>query len=278
MDGELAVSVKAPGSRGRCAPGAHIETPSAARPRLSERPALSVGDVAAKLEHRLYLSEPTCQSVRDGCVLAIRYGLSSVIARPEVVPTVGQHLAGTSVGVVTLPGWRDCDVEPLATTALHAEARRLTAEGATDLGMLADVERLKADGGRRFADEVTALVEAMRASGTRVRVVLDTDGLTPDATATACELLGATGAWLVQGGSWRGAARTGLSRIQLMRAALPDEVTLKWTFPVRSVDSMMICIAEGVDRFNGDPESILEDAARRTAICPLFVPVRELDY
>jgi hypothetical protein len=63
-----------------------------------------------------------------------------------------------------------------------------------------------------------------------------------------------------------------------MRAALPDEVTLKWTFPVRSLDCMMICLAEGVDRFNGDPESILEEAARRVARYPLVVPLRGLDY
>jgi deoxyribose-phosphate aldolase len=245
---------------------------------MSERRALSIGDVAARLEHRLYISEPTRQAVHDECALAIRHGLSSVIARPEVVPTVGLHLAGTSVGVVTILGWRDGDVEPLATKALLAEARRLAAHGATDLGILANVERLRDDAGRRFADQVTALVDAMNTCGARVRVVLDTDGLTPDATAAACELLGATGAWLVQGGSWRGTARTGLSRIQLMRAALPDEIRLKWTFPVRSLDSMMICIAEGVDRFNGDPESILKDAAGRIAAGRLVVPVRELDY
>jgi deoxyribose-phosphate aldolase len=230
------------------------------------------------LEHRLYLLEPTRQAVHDGCALAIRHGLSSVIARPEVVATVGLHLAGTSVGVVSVPGWRNGDVEALATNALLAEARRLAADGATDLAMLANVERLKADDGRRFADEVTALVEAMQACGARVRVVLDTDGLTPDGTAAACELLGATGAWLVQGGSWRGRARTGFSRIQLMRAALPDEIRLKWTFPVRSLDTMMVCIAEGVDRFNGDPESILKNVERRTASGPLIVPVRETDY
>ena len=255
-----------------------IGTPDAARPLTSERRTLSVGEVAARLEHRLYLSGPTRQAVHDGCALAIRHGLSSVIARPEVVSTVGPHLAGTSVGVVTIPGWRNGDVEPLATKALLAEARRLAADGATDLGMLATVERLKEDDGRRFADDVTALVEAMHPCGARVRVVLDTDGLTPEATAAACELLATTGAWLVQGGSWRGAARTGFSRIQLMRAALPDEISLKWTFPVRSLDSMVICIAEGVDRFNGDPESILENAERRSASGPLIVPVRETDY
>lgn len=168
-------------------------------------------------------------------------------------------------------------LEPLTTKALAAEALRLAAEGADDLGLLANVERLKAGDGQRFADQVTALVEVMHAWGVRVRVVLDTDGFSADATAGACELLGSTGAWLVQGGSWSG-ARTSLSRIQLMRAVLPDVVRLKWTCPVKSVDAMMISIAEGVDRFNGDPDSLLKDAARRVTVGPLVVPVRGVDY
>jgi deoxyribose-phosphate aldolase len=239
---------------------------------------LGLGEVAARLEHRLYLSGSTPQSLRDGCALAVRRGLSSVVALPGDVPAVGLHLAGTSVGVVTLPGWsKGGDVEPLSTRALIAESRRLAAEGASDIGLLATAERLGADGGRRFADDTRALVEAMGACGVRVRVVLDTDGLTPADTAATCERLGATGAWLLQGGSWAG-KRTGLSCIQLMRAALPAEIRLKWTFPVRSLDSMMICIAEGVNLFNGDPDSLLTEAERRTAVAPLLVPVRGVDY
>jgi deoxyribose-phosphate aldolase len=245
---------------------------------VNPRRTLSVREVAARHEHRLYLSGPTDQAVQDGCALAITHGLSSVIVRPDVVARAARRLAGTSVGVVTLPGWGDDGVQPLADEALLAEARRLAGDGATDLGLLANAERLEAGDGRPFAEEVVALVGAMHASGARVRVILDTDGLTPEATTAACQLLGATGAWLVQGGSWLGTARTGLSRIQLMRAALPDHVSLKWTFPVRSLDSMMICIGERVDRFNGDAESILEHAARRAAYGPLIVPAPETDY
>lgn len=273
------MSLGNPANQGDTVSAAHdMGTQDAATPLVQRRRTLRVGEVAARLEHRLYLSGPTSQAVHDGCALAVRYGLSSVIARPEVVASAGRHLAGTSVGVVTIPGWSDDCVEPLATKALLAQARRLAADGATDLGILADLERLRDGDGHAFAHDVTALVEAMHGCGARVRVVLDTDGLTPEAITATCQLLGATGAWLVQGGSWRGTARTGLSRIQLMRAALPDEVSLKWTFPVRSLDSMMICIAEGVDRFNGDPEAILENAARRAACGPLVVPSPETDY
>ena len=235
-----------------------------------------MGDVAARLEHRLYDSYQSRQALHEACAFAVRHGISAVIARPGAVPTVAPQLAGTSVGLVTVPGWRSGGVERLSTEALLAEARSLASQGATDLGMLVGADRLVTARGRRLRDDVSTLVGAMRPRDVRVRVVLDTDGLTPHATAAACELLGTTGVWLVQGGSWRG-ARTGLARIQLMRAALPDGLKLKWTFPVRSLDSMMVCLAEGVDLFNGDAPTLLKEAARRIAIGPLAVPVKGVD-
>lgn len=248
------------------------------RPFVVGRRLLTVGEVASRLEHRLYASGESHQALHEGCAFAACHGLSSVIVLPGLVATVAAHLAGGSVGVVTVPGWRSAGVvESLSTPALLAEAGSLAAQGATDLGVLAKPDLLSADDAQQFAHDVTALVEAMQPRNVRVRVILDTDGLTSHATAAACKLLGSTGVWLVQGGSWRG-ARTGLSRIQLMRAALPDEVRLKWTFPVRSLDSMMVCIAEGVDLFNGDPQSLLKDAAERIAVGPLPVPVRGVDY
>jgi deoxyribose-phosphate aldolase len=215
--------------------------------------------------------------VEDGCELAVRRGLSGVIVPPQLVPLAGLHLAGTPVGLVTLVGWHDGMVEPSSGTVLCAQGIRLVADGATDVAVLADRGRLEADGGRRFARDVRALVEVVQARGARVRVVLDTAGQTPAATAAACELLGTTGAWLVQGGAWRG-GRTNLSRLQVMRAALPDEVRLKWAVPVRTLDSMMIGIAEGLDLFEGDSGSLLEDAEQRASLCRLVVPARGLDY
>ena len=248
-----------------------------AGPVTRQRRVVNLGEVAARLEYRLYLSAATPQALRDGCCFAVRSGLSSVIVLPEDVPVVGRHLAGTSVGIVTMPGWHHGGVDRLTAEQQVAEARRLAAEGASDMGVMASVDQVTGDGRGHFADHVTSLVEAMSTCGARVRVILDIEGLAPEATAGACELLGSTGAWLVQGGWWAG-VRTGLSRVQVMRAALPQQVTLKWTFPVRSLDTMMICLAEGVDRFNGDPESLLADAARRIEVGRLVVPIRGADY
>jgi hypothetical protein len=40
----------------------------------------------------------------------------------------------------------------------------------------------------------------------------------------------------------------------------------------------MICLAEGMDRFNGDPGSLVREAAQRIAAGPLVVPVGGVDY
>lgn len=266
-----------PQRSGSTSPASDLPAHGRPAPLRRQRQALTVGAVAARIEHRLPTTEQTRRGLRDGCELALRHGLSAVVVPPVMVPQVGPQLAGTPVGLVALLGWRDGEVETLEAAALRAQACRLVADGATDVAVLADADRLAADAGRRFARELTALVEVVQARGARVRVVLDTAQQTPAATAAACERLGATGAWLVQGGS-SGGARTGLSRIQLMRANLPAEVRLKWALPIRTLDSMMIGIAEGVDVFDGDPTSLLAEAADRISTRPLLVPVRGVDY
>src|SRR5437868_5281621 len=104
------------------------------------RRTIDVREVAARLEHRLYLSESTPRALHDGCSFALRRGLSSVIVLPEDVPVVALHLAGTSVGVVTMPGWHRGGVERLTEQGQVAEARRLAAEGASDMGVMASVD------------------------------------------------------------------------------------------------------------------------------------------
>ncbi len=111
----------------------------------------------------------------------------------------------------------------------------------------------------------------------RVRALVNCDGMRPEELYSACRMLDDAGVRLVQGGSWRG-DRTGLSQIEVMRQALPRAVQLKWTNPVRSVEVMLICIAEGVGRFNADVTTLLAAADRRSHLAPLMVPVPTLDY
>jgi deoxyribose-phosphate aldolase len=59
----------------------------------------------------------------------------------------------------------------------------------------------------------------------------------------------------------------------MMRDALGPDVLLKWTQPVRSLETMLLCIAEGVGRFNGDVRRIMASAQYSARLGPLTVPV-----
>ncbi|MGZ4553618.1 MAG: hypothetical protein ACXVXQ_09040 [Mycobacteriaceae bacterium] len=128
-----------------------------------------------------------------------------------------------------------------------------------------------------MADQVTIVAEAVGRHAARVRLLLDTTSMTEAKISSCCARVAAAGAHLVQGGTFRG-DRTGFSHIELMRAALPPAVLLKWTHPISTLETMLVCIALGVDRFNGDPAALLAAAQRSAATAPLTLPKQGLDF
>jgi len=70
----------------------------------------------------------------------------------------------------------------------------------------------------------------------------------------------------------------GESYVETIRAALPPEVLVKWTEPIKAVSTMLLCMSLGVDRFNCDVDQILSDAKRAEWLAPLTIPAKGLDY
>ena len=116
------------------------------------------------------------------------------------------------------------------------------------------------------------LVEAQPRYQFRLRVHLDTAGMTDDAVRRACRALRAARVWMVQAGTWHG-PRTSFHLIRVMREALGEATRLKWTSPVPSVHGMLLAIAEGVDRCNTDDTfALLRAAEQHARYGPLTVP------
>lgn len=72
--------------------------------------------------------------------------------------------------------------------------------------------------------------------------------------------------------------RTGFAQIDLMRAALPQPVLLKWTHLVSTLETLLVCTALSVDRFNSEPTALLGAARRDAATAPRTVPKPRLDF
>lgn len=244
--------------------------------RMRSRRVLSVPDVAAHLDHRLYCMPLTQEAHRQGCADAVREGFAAVICRPERVADAAKNLAGTGVSVASAVGWDTPDCVALDTTAMLDEALMLAGQGVNEVALVGTRGRMDG-GGTAFARQTAALVADMARREVRVRVILDTEHLGREHIVMACRQASDVGVWMVQGGSWRG-QRTGFTQLEMMRGALGAGVLLKWTQPVRSLDTMLLCIAEGVGRFNADVDQLMAAARRSAARGPLSVPLPGIDY
>jgi hypothetical protein len=68
---------------------------------------------------------------------------------------------------------------------------------------------------------------------------------------------------MVQGGSAITDDRASLWQVGLMRLELGPTVLLKWASHVRSLDWLLVACAEGVDRFWGDVDAVLDSHRAR---------------
>ena len=245
--------------------------------RVRTRRIMSVVGVAAHLDHRLYLLPDVAGATRQGCLDAAEAGFAAVICRPEKVASAARALSGTGVAVATAVCWDSPDTEIMDTDGMICEAVVLAGQGADEVPLVATKVRMSVGGGGEFERQTTALVTSMEQRDVRVRVVLDTEDLTSPEIARACRRATDAGVWMVQGGSWRG-QRTGFSQVRRMREALGKDVLLKWTQPVRSLEALLLCVGEGVARFNGDVGPLMVAARRSAGMGTLNVPLAGTDY
>ena len=66
---------------------------------------LSYGDIAKTIDHSLLKPELDDASVEAGCMLAVKYDVASVCARPRDVERARDLLAGSTVAVGTVIGF-----------------------------------------------------------------------------------------------------------------------------------------------------------------------------
>jgi deoxyribose-phosphate aldolase len=193
------------------------------------------------------------------------------------VTEAAKLLRDTRVGLIAGLDFDHRHSSPIDSGAWIEEARQLSGEGASELALIANAERLSPENRTRFVAAVLRLVSLRDQCGFRLRVHLDPSGLSDASITAACRVFAGCGVWMVQSGSWLG-ERAGLRHVTLMREALGSGPLLKWTNPVPSLHVLLLALAEGVDRFNADVAAILSEASWQERLAPLTVPLKEVDY
>lgn len=246
------------------------------RKRL-EREVITPQGIAERLEHRLHWPYVDADQLMQGCEYAAEAGLGAVLCRPEHVRAAARHVGGTATGAVTALAFHDTTHKPHRPADLATEAAELVSVGATEVALIVAPGFAHGDCLNLLKEQVCAVVEVVTSEGAGLRVLLDTTGVTNPQVSSYTGVAGRAGVCLIQGGSFRGDRAT-FSQIETMRDALPGTVLLKWTQPVRSVEMMLVSMALGVDRFNGDIPTLLSAAKRSSELGPLMLPVHGVDF
>jgi deoxyribose-phosphate aldolase len=238
---------------------------------------MSVEEVAKVLEIRAHEPGITAEQVAQQARQASLLGLAAILCRPEHVRAAAEAVRGTGVEVGTAVDFHGRNMPLDAATVLTEKTKALVHRGATTIALVATQQRLDVDCGRAFASAVQAVTAAAREQGAVSRVVIDVGRMDLEQELAAARLCLDAGASLIQVGVWDG-RRANFGHMRQMRDALGPGVPLKWTAPVRSIDVLLLAVAEGMDRFNGDVISLLDEAESRAAWLPLTVPVQGWDY
>lgn len=241
-----------------------------------DREVVTTEAIAAALEHRVYGPDVDQDQVRQGCEYALEVGVAAVVCRPDQLAIVAGQLAGTPTATVTALAFNDRSRQH-DPADLAAEAQELVWAGAAEVALIVAPGLDGAGCLHLVREQLTAVVEAAQPQGGKVRVLLDTTLASKDQMKACTALVGAGGPTLVQGGTYSG-DRASFSQIEAMRHALPAEVLLKWTQPLRSVEMMLVCLSLGVDRFNGDIPTLLKSAERSSQLAPLMLPIHGVDF
>jgi deoxyribose-phosphate aldolase len=232
--------------------------------------------LAAALEHRLHTPDIDHGALKRGCDYAAEVGIAAVLCRPEHITTAARLLTDTGTAAVTALAFHDSTPQPHDPAELAAETLQLLSAGASEVALIIAPGRESACL-HMIGDQLDAVVGTAGPQGGKVRVLIDTTDATKDQMTACTALVGTSGAALVQGGSFHGDRAT-FSQVETMRRTLPSPVLLKWTQPVRSVEMMLVCMALGVNRFNGDIPTLLSDAKRSSQNAPLLLPIYGVDF
>ncbi|MET2012221.1 deoxyribose-phosphate aldolase [Microbacterium chocolatum] len=213
--------------------------------------------IAAAIDHAILKPDFTRAAVDAELDIAAQWGVFSVCVRPSDIPHAVERLAGTGVAVGTVIGF------PHGTTssaAKAAEVRQALADGASELDMVLNIGWLLSGMDAEVEADIRAVVDA--ADGHIVKVIFETSHLDDDAIVRACRAAEAAGANFVKTSTGFAGGGATVEHIRLMRANVGEQVQVKASGGVRSLDTAVAMLDAGATRLGTSASATILAEAR----------------
>jgi len=171
--------------------------------------------------------------VRSACQDAKRYGFRAVVAFPQYLGVLVDELKGSGVRAQIPVGF------PCAGTTTYVKCREAEEglqRGATDLDMVMNISAFKVGDYQRVADDIAQVMAVARPFGVPFKVIIEIGVLTDDEEVTAAKLVRDSGADFVKTCTGFGPGRVTAHDISLIRVAVGDEMGIKASGGVSSIE------------------------------------------
>lgn len=203
------------------------------------------GSIASYIDHTLLKPEASESDVLKICSEAAEYGFKSVCVNPIWVKTVKNALKGSGVLTCSVVGF------PLGATPTDVktfEARGAVLDGADEVDMVINIAAARAEDKGALTEDITAVAEAVHASGATLKVIIETALLTDTQKVLACEAAVEAGADFVKTSTGFNGGGATVEDIALMRRTVGPDLGVKASGGVRSLADAQAMIAAGATR------------------------------
>jgi deoxyribose-phosphate aldolase len=200
-------------------------------------------DLAPYIDHTLLKADATRDDLKKLCDEARRYGFASVCVNSSNVRYCKAQLAGCPVMVCAVVGF---PLGAMSPEAKAFEAREAVRNGASEIDMVVNIGALKSRDYATVLDDIRKVVSA--AAPARVKVILETGGLTREEKVIACTLSKTGGAAFVKTSTGFGPGGATADDVALMHDVVGLGVEVKASGGVRTSEDVDRLIQAGATR------------------------------
>ncbi len=231
--------------------------------------------LAKMIDHSLLHPTLTDQELKDGCELAINYGVAAVCIKPYFVKETAEILKDSDVAVCSVIGFPHGN----NTTELKvAETKKACEDGAVEIDMVANAGKVLGEDWDYVKAEIIAINEECKKHRAILKVIFENDFLPEDSyKIKLCEICTeagvafiktSTGYGFVKGSdgkySYQGATDHDL---RLMRNHAGADIQIKAAGGVRTLDGLIHVMELGCTRLGASATvAILEEAKKRLGL------------
>ncbi|GAB6100086.1 deoxyribose-phosphate aldolase [Halanaerocella petrolearia] len=204
---------------------------------------MNTEEVASMIDHTILNADATAEDVIAKCQEAIEYGFASVCVNPGFVRLVNQELKGSEVKVCTVIGF------PLGAATTETKVfstKDAINSGADEIDMVINLGAVKSEAWDIVQDDIVSVVRA--ASNKIVKVIIETCYLTEEEKKKACEVAKEAGADFVKTSTGFGTAGAKIKDVRLMKDVVGDNLEVKASGGVRSIEDAEEMIEAGATR------------------------------